>query len=100
MPDIVEVLQRQSPEMRWIRWLMPDELGVLEQTLRKLRRAGLAIRHLHGYRTREDATQKQCTSRPGRRRWVPGTCNRPCGVAPFSMNRSRHRQAREPRRCR
>ncbi len=37
MPDMVDVMQRQSPEMVWMRRLMPDELGVFDHILRKLR---------------------------------------------------------------
>ncbi len=38
MPGMVEVMQRLSPEMRWFRWLLPDELGVFDGILTKLRK--------------------------------------------------------------
>jgi hypothetical protein len=37
MPDMVDVMQRLSPEMRWTRRLIPDELGLFDRILRKLR---------------------------------------------------------------
>jgi Family of unknown function (DUF5995) len=38
IPGIVAVLQRLSPELRWTRRLIPDELGVLNRVLMKLRK--------------------------------------------------------------
>lgn len=37
IPGVVDVLQRLSPELRWTRRLIPDELGVLDRVLMKLR---------------------------------------------------------------
>lgn len=37
IPGILKVVQQLSPELRWIRWLMPDEVGVLKRALTKLR---------------------------------------------------------------
>jgi hypothetical protein len=37
IPGIIDVLQRLSPELRWIRRLIPDELGVFNRMLMKLR---------------------------------------------------------------
>ncbi len=37
IPAIVDVMQQLSPELRWIRRLIPDELGVLNLLLMKLR---------------------------------------------------------------
>jgi hypothetical protein len=37
LPGVVDVLQRLSPELRWTRRLIPDELGVLDRLLIKLR---------------------------------------------------------------
>jgi Family of unknown function (DUF5995) len=37
IPGIIDVLQRLSPELRWIRRLIPDELGVFDRMLKKLR---------------------------------------------------------------
>jgi len=37
IPGIIDVLQRLSPELRWIRRLLPDELGVFNWMLVKLR---------------------------------------------------------------
>ncbi len=37
MPGMVDVMQRLSPELRWMRRLMPDELGVFDRVLTKLR---------------------------------------------------------------
>jgi hypothetical protein len=38
IPGIVDVMQRLSPELRWTRRLIPDELGVLDRVLVKLRK--------------------------------------------------------------
>lgn len=38
IPGILKVVQQLSPELRWIRWLIPDEVGVLKRSLTKLRR--------------------------------------------------------------
>jgi hypothetical protein len=38
IPGIVDVMQRLSPELRWTRRLIPDELGVLDRVLVKSRR--------------------------------------------------------------
>jgi hypothetical protein len=37
IPGIIDVLQRLSPELRWIRRLIPDELAVFNRMLMKLR---------------------------------------------------------------
>jgi hypothetical protein len=37
MRGIVDVMQRLSPELRWTRLLIPDELGVLKRVLKQLR---------------------------------------------------------------
>jgi hypothetical protein len=38
IPGVVDVMQRLSPELRWTRRLIPDELGVLDRVLMKLRK--------------------------------------------------------------
>jgi hypothetical protein len=38
IPGVVDVLQRLSPELRWTRRLIPDELGVLDRVLMDLRK--------------------------------------------------------------
>jgi hypothetical protein len=38
IPGILKVVQGLSPELRWARWLIPDEVGVLKGELTKLRR--------------------------------------------------------------
>jgi Family of unknown function (DUF5995) len=38
MPGMVGVMQQLSPEMRRTRWLIPDELGVFDRVLTKLRK--------------------------------------------------------------
>jgi Family of unknown function (DUF5995) len=38
IPGILDVVQQLSPNLRWIRWLMPDEVGLLKRALTKLRR--------------------------------------------------------------
>ena len=38
IPGVVDVMQRLSPELRWTRRLIPDELGVLDRALMKLRK--------------------------------------------------------------
>jgi hypothetical protein len=38
IPGVVDVLQRLSPELRWTRRLIPDELGVLDRVLIDLRK--------------------------------------------------------------
>ncbi|HTQ21214.1 DUF5995 family protein [Mycobacterium sp.] len=38
MPGMVAVMQRLSPEMRWTRRLIPDELGVFDRMLTRLRK--------------------------------------------------------------
>ena len=37
IPDIVKVVEQLSPDLRWTRWLVPDEVGVLNRALTKLR---------------------------------------------------------------
>jgi hypothetical protein len=38
IPGILDVVEQLSPNLRWIRWLMPDEVGLLKRALTKLRR--------------------------------------------------------------
>ncbi len=38
IPGVVKVVDQLSPELRWARWLIPDEVGVLKDALTKLRR--------------------------------------------------------------
>jgi hypothetical protein len=38
IPGVVDLMQRLSPELRWTRRLIPDELGVLDRVLMKLRK--------------------------------------------------------------
>jgi Family of unknown function (DUF5995) len=38
IPGVVDVMQRLSPELRWTRRLIPDELGVLNRVLMDLRK--------------------------------------------------------------
>ena len=38
IPGVVDVMERLSPELRWTRRLIPDELGVLDRVLMKLRK--------------------------------------------------------------
>jgi hypothetical protein len=37
LPDVLKVIDKLSPEIRWTRWLIPGEIGVLDRTLTKLR---------------------------------------------------------------
>ena len=37
IPGIVKVVDQLSPDLRWARWLIPDEIGVLKQELTRLR---------------------------------------------------------------
>jgi len=38
IPGILKVVEQLSPELRWTRWLIPDEVGFLKDTLKKLRK--------------------------------------------------------------
>jgi uncharacterized protein DUF5995 len=38
IPGILKVVDQLSPDLRWARWLIPDEVGVLKEALTKLRR--------------------------------------------------------------
>ena len=38
IPGIVKVVEQLSPDLRWSRWLLPDEIGILKDALTKLRR--------------------------------------------------------------
>lgn len=38
LPDVLKVLDTLSPELRWTRWLIPGEIGVIERSLKKLRK--------------------------------------------------------------
>jgi hypothetical protein len=38
VPGVVRVVQQLSPDFRRIRWLTPDEVAVLQVTMRRLRR--------------------------------------------------------------
>ena len=38
IPAILDVVQQRSPDLRWIRRLIPDEVGLLKRALTKLRR--------------------------------------------------------------
>jgi hypothetical protein len=38
IPGILKVVDQLSPDLRWTRWVIPDELGVLKEALTKLRR--------------------------------------------------------------
>jgi len=37
IPGIVRVVDQLSPDLRWARWLIPDEIGVLKRELTRLR---------------------------------------------------------------
>ena len=37
IPGILDVVEQLSPELRWTRWLIPDEVRVLQRVLTKLR---------------------------------------------------------------
>ena len=37
IPGIVKVVDQLSPDLRWARWLIPDEIGVLKRELTRLR---------------------------------------------------------------
>ncbi len=58
IPGIVDVLQRLSPELRWTRRLIPDELGVLNRVLVKLRK-GAWLFAVYMAMHPESAIQKQ-----------------------------------------
>ena len=38
IPGILKIIDRLSPDLRWARWLIPDELGLLSESVRQLRR--------------------------------------------------------------
>jgi hypothetical protein len=38
IPGILDVVEQRSPDLRWIRRLIPDEVGLLQRALTKLRR--------------------------------------------------------------
>jgi Family of unknown function (DUF5995) len=43
IPGVVQVLQQLSPELRWTRRLIPNELGVFNRMLKKLRKGAWAF---------------------------------------------------------
>ena len=79
IPGILKVVDQLSPDLRWTRWLIPDELGVLERALTKLRSRAWLFAIYMAMHPQNATGRRRCTRRPGRRRWVPGTCNRPRG---------------------
>jgi hypothetical protein len=58
IPGIVDEMQRLSPELRWTRRLIPDELGVLDRMLMKLRK-GAWLFAVYMALHPENATQKR-----------------------------------------
>jgi Family of unknown function (DUF5995) len=58
MPGMVAELQRLSPELRWMRRLIPDELGVFDRVLTKLREGAWSFATYMALHP-ENAEQKQ-----------------------------------------
>jgi Family of unknown function (DUF5995) len=58
MPGMVNVMQQLSPEMRWTRRLIPDELGVFDRVLTNLRK-GAWLFAIYMALHRDTASQKR-----------------------------------------
>ena len=84
MPDMVDAMQRLSPEMVWIRRLLPDELGLFDHILTKLRNGAwqfAVYMALHP----EDVQQKQAHQLAWTAALGAWYLQPPVPLAPFSV---------------
>jgi hypothetical protein len=84
IPGIVDVMQRLSPELRWIRLLIPDELGVLDRVLKQLRKGAWQFARYMAMHP-EYANQKQVNHAAWTAALGAGYLQPPARLTPFPL---------------
>ena len=99
IPGMLDVVQQLSPELRWARLLIPDEVGILKRMLMKLRKSAWLFA-INMAMHPDSAMQKQVHQSAWTAALGAWYLQPTAAVDTDPASRSHHRQTREPQRRR